>query len=94
MDNFKNYLDLYTKKKILRKIEQEVDFIFWRNKSSPFKLLITVIKKSLIEKKILQNKIYFLNFYNSYSNFKYFQKNVKGKRFYHKLSNKIINCWL
>lgn len=76
MDNFKNYLDLYTKKKILKKIEQEVDYIFWRNKSSPFKLLITVIKKSLIEKIILQNIIYFLNFYNSYSNFKYFQEKL------------------
>lgn len=69
---------IYTQKeKIKKKIEQEVNYIFWRNKSSPFKLLITVIKKSLIEKKILQNKIYFLNFYNSYSNFKYFQKNIK-----------------
>ena len=69
---------IYTQKeKILKKIEQEVNYIFWRNKSSPFKLLITVIKKSFIEKKILQNKIYFLNFYNSYSNFKYFQKNIK-----------------
>lgn len=69
---------IYTQKeKILKKIEQEVNYIFWRNKSSPFKLLITVIKKSLIEKKILQNKIYFLNFYNSYSNFKYFEKNIK-----------------
>lgn len=69
---------IYTQKeKILKKIEQEVNYIFWRNKSSPFKLLITVIKKSLIEKKILQNKIYFLNFYNSYSNFKYFQKKIK-----------------
>lgn len=69
---------IYTQKeKILKKIEQEVNYIFWRNKSSPFKLLITVIKKSLIEKNILQNKIYFLNFYNSYSNFKYFKKNIK-----------------
>lgn len=69
---------IYTQKeKILKKIEQEVNYSFWRNKSSPFKLLITVIKKSLIEQKILQNKIYFLNFYNSYSNFKYFQKNIK-----------------
>lgn len=69
---------IYTQKeKILKKIEQEVNYIFWRNKSNPFKLLITVIKKSLIEKNILQNKIYFLNFYNSYSNFKYFQKNIK-----------------
>lgn len=69
---------IYTQKeKIFKKIEQEVNYIFWRNKSSPFKLLITVIKKSLIEKKILQNKIYFLNFYNLYSNFKYFEKNIK-----------------
>ena len=77
VDNFKKYLDLYTKRKNLKKIEQEVNYNFWRNKSSPFKLLITVIKKLLIEKKIFRNKIYFLNFYNSYSNFKYFQKNIK-----------------